>query len=272
MSLNGYPASLIAIDDKMAALRRPPPPLMGLWLRSASKRMPPKERWDAACAQWRADLTAWEQAHPESAIRWLELREEYKHLEEAIEAAKWPKPDEYAYEKLKRQGAPPRCVDAARHPQDLPSFVAAKNWLLEPESWCLMLLGGHGTGKTTAATWAAHQNLMRGTHVKWVRCSALVDAPLFGFEAELYRQQCRAASLLVLDDIAEGTRAKDSKVFLGWLDDVLDARWGSRKRTIITGNQTPAECIEFIGQRLADRLNDGSIHDCGEGSLRGKTP
>lgn len=269
--MNLYPEALLRIDDEMVALGRPVPPVVS-WLQSKpTTSTDAKERWDEASRVWRSEFAEWETRSPESAARWLELRLQYAAEDERIEALKWSE-EKFRFELLTRLGVPRRSVDAVQRPLDDRSCMRqTREWLLDGLAWSLTLCGGPGSGKTTAATWAAHQLLMRRFRPKWVRCAAMVDAPLFGIEAQLMKHQCRTADVLVLDDIGAGAREQDAKPWLGWLDDVLDARHGNRKRTIITSNLTAAKLAPWLGPRLADRLNEGVIHETAEKSMRGTT-
>jgi DNA replication protein DnaC len=271
MSTNGYAQSLIDIDDKMLALGRPLPPVT-TWLSSGLKG-----DIRARHAVWLQQIDAWEQANPDAAVNWYELREAYKAEEEAIEKHKWGE-DDWGYELLRRTGCPEGFAVTIRGKMDdRAALKRAREWMLDGTLWSLMLSGGTGCGKTTAAAWAAHQLLMRGFRPKWVRCAALVNAPMFGGEAELLKHRCRKAGVLILDDIGAGAREKDSKAWLGWLDDILDARWADKRKTIITtnipvsvGSDKPSPLAQWLGPRLCDRLNEGAIHEIAEPSMRRK--
>ena len=105
---------------------------------------------------------------------------------------------------------------------------------------------------------------MRNYRPKWVRCVQLVDSALFGVAAELHKYRCRNAGVLVLDDIGAGAREKDSKAWMGWLDDVLDARWSQQRKTIITSNLPTGKLSAWLGPRLSERLNEGVIFETTE--------
>lgn len=196
------------------------------------------------------------------------LRGQYIAEEERLEALKWDE-REFQYRLMESLGAPLRCLEVIRRDfEDRPVMRVAMEWQRDGTQWALALCGATGNGKTTAATWVAHQLLMRRFRPKWVRCAAMVDAPLWGVEAQFMKHQCRTAAVLVLDDIGAGARERDAKPWLGWLDDVLDARWGARLKTVITTNMTQGELASWLGPRLADRLNEGTIFGAGEPSMR----
>lgn len=263
---NGYTRKQLEIDDAMAALGRPQPPAVSFIASGL------KGNFNARTAAWKKQVEAWEQANPEKAVEWHSLRDDAEAEDERLEAEKWAHVKEaYTYERLLRMGAPKECVDAIRTPGDTKAIKKAREWFLEG-SWCLTLIGGVGVGKTTAAAFAAHELILRGHNPRWVRCAEVAGKPLFGIEAEVLKFNARTAGVLVLDDLAAGAHERDSKVWLQWLDDVLDARWGNKRKTIVTTNSMGGELAEWLGLRLADRLNSGMLFDCGEGSLRKRGP
>jgi hypothetical protein len=262
---NGYPDKLIELDEQMLALERPLPPVT-TWLSGGLKG-----DIRARHAEWLKAIDAWEQADPDRAVRWYELRESYRAEDEILERRKWSE-DAWRYEQLRRTGCPDGHVVAIqKRLEERSCLKAARDWATDGMQWSLILSGGPGCGKTTAAAWAAHQMSMRNYRPKWVRCAAVVDAPMFGGEAELLKHRCRNAGLLVLDDIGAGARERDAKPWLGWLDDVLDARWANKRKTIITTNMTPGPLAQWLGARLCDRLNEGTIHATAEASMRRKS-
>lgn len=268
MSVNGYADKLIELDDQMLALGRPLPPVTTWRSGKFAKDI------NAATAQWRERIAAWEAEDPQRAVRWHELNEQYRAEDEVLERRRWSE-DDWRYVQLRRVGCPETHVEAIRRKlNDTSAMKCARDWMLEG-TWSLMLSGGPGCGKTTAAAWVAHQLSMRNFRPKWIRCAQLVDAPMFGVEAELLKFKCRNAGVLVLDDIGAGAREKDAKAWLGWLDDVLDARWANKRKTVITtnipvsvGSDKPSPLAQWLGPRLCDRLNEGVIHGINEPSMR----
>ncbi len=264
--MSDYAPRLLEIDQQMRELGRPPPPAAD-WLRSGAVGNLPQRT-----AAWKAALAEWERLNADAAVEWLRLREAYKTEEEILDSRRFSD-DEWKYENMRRLGFPERAMDAIRRPLAArQSHKAATEWA-GGGLWSCVLSGGPGCGKTTSATWAAHQLYMRlNQRPKFLRCAAMVDAPAFGAEAELLKFRCKEAGVLVLDDIGSGAREKDAKLWLGWLDDVLDARWAAKRRTIITTNMASGVLATWLGLRLADRLNEGMIHASTDKSMRGATP
>lgn len=264
--INGYSDKLIALDDEMLALGRPLPPAVS-WLSGGRKG-----DFNAQTAAWRKQVEAWEESNAENAIKWHELRQQYITEERAEMKLKY-EPDAWNYVLLEQLGVPATNLDLIRRNfDDNVSMKAARDWMLDPQSWCLVLIGGTGCGKSTAAAWTAHQRMMRNFGVQWVDCVKQCERPMYGIEAEHRRWQCRTAQTLVLDDLGSGRRERESQFWLAWLDDVVGSRANDAKRTVVTTNRTVAELSAWLGPRLVDRLNAGTIVSTNEKSMRGKPP
>ena len=162
--MTGYSDKLIAIDDEMVALGRPPPPVVS-WL-SGGLKGDIKARHE----QWRRQIEAWEESNPEAAVRWLELRQDYITQEQAELKTRYSD-DAWNYEWLRHLGCPELVVSTiSRDMRETASWRTARDWLYD-DKWCLVLIGGNGCGKSVSAGWVAHQKLMRNFGVQWV------DAP-----------------------------------------------------------------------------------------------
>lgn len=272
MSVNGYSDKIIAIDDEMVALGRPPPPVVS-WLTGGLKG-----DLNARTEAWRAQLEQWEEANGEKAIRWKELRTQYEAQEEIEEKIRHgDDANSWSYELLARIGVPRENLDVIRRQfNDNQSMRAASDWMRDGTEWGLVLIGGNGCGKSSAAAWAAHQLLMRNFRPAWVDCPRQSEAPMYGVEAEYRRFTCRSAAALIIDDLGGGKRERETKpgepnhMWLAWLDDVLGARANDRKKTIITTNRPVGELAPWLGERLTDRLRAAVIHSSSEKSMRGR--
>lgn len=265
---NGYSDKLIAIDDELVALGRPLPPVVS-WLSGGQRG-----DFNARTVAWRQQLEAWEEANPQAAIRWSELRQDYITQERHELRARYDD-DAWNYEQLRHIGCPDKFIDTIRGTmRETQSWRAARDWMLDLP-WSLMLVGGTGCGKSVAAAWVAHQRLMRGFGVHWVDCPRQSEASMYGVEAELRRFQCRTAHTLVLDDLGSGRRERETKpgeanhLWLAWLDDVLGSRANEGRKTVITTNRTAVELKAWLGERLVDRLRDGTVSSSSERSMRG---
>ncbi len=270
-TLSGYHPELEAIDVKMRACGRPSPPAAD-WLRF--KGGMPKDAkgiaaFQHATTQWKAELVAWEKAHPEAALEYAVLDAEYVSAEDRLEGHKWDHTrarEHYLPERLRRLGVPAMCVHGAAAAKETKALDKARDWFPFP-SWSLVLFGGFGTGKTTAAAWCAMEWLRRSKRVQWVRAPAASAMQLFGAEANIFIDLCRESDALVIDDLGAEF---PTDAWRRWLEDVLDARWGNKRKTLITVNNLGEEDFKKrMGGRIIDRLRDGELFDCGKGSMRG---
>lgn len=256
----GYTARQVALDAEMVALGRPTLTL--------TQVLNP-----ALLAAHRATVEAWEYAHPEAAARWLELRADAKAEEAKLYAGRYGS-EAFAREQMRVAGFAEALVGKAmRELRDSACFIAARDWLRDGTLWSLVLTGAPGCGKSQAATWAAHQLLMRNFAPRCARCPKVAEQPLYGGEAEEYRWRCAQAGVLVLDDLGEGEQRNEKRAaWRAWVDDVLTQRHAERRKTIITTNRSPAELGAWLGARLVDRLNEGTVMSTAEKSMRGVQP
>lgn len=252
----GYTPRQVELDAQMVALGRPQLSMSAL-LSSAT------------VAAHRAACEEWERLRPLEAVQWLELRAQQRTEDARLYAERYG-PEAFAREKLRVAGFGERAIGALhRELRDSMCFVVTRDWLRDGTTWCLVLTGPPGCGKTVAATWAAHQMLMRNFSPRCVQCIQRADKPLFGVEAEEYRWRCAEAGALVLDDLGEGEQTSEKRaVWRGWVDDVLTQRHAARRKTIITSNRSPAELGAWLGARLTDRINEGIAISTNEPSMR----
>lgn len=259
----GYSPKQISIDAEMVALGRPAPPVVAI-LRDFKGLA----GFPAKHAAWRARVDAWEQANPDAAIRWHELKLEAEAEQDRIDSEKYTD-DAWRFELMARVGFPPSTVELCRAElRDTKMFTAARDWCANGIAWSVVLTGGPGCGKTVAATWAAHQLLSRSFRPLFVSCPRVAESNLYDVAGEVGRFRARNAPVLVLDDMGEGKREAKSEPWNAWLDEVLTERHAKNRRTVITTNRTPAELEKWLGARLWDRLREGVVFSTTEASLR----
>ena len=100
-----------------------------------------------------------------------------------------------------------------------------------------------------------------------MRAVQMANSQLLGAEANVYAETCRTCDALIIDDLGAD---RVSDVWRTWLEDVIDARWGSQRKTLLTVNGMDGPAfVERMGPRLVDRLRDGARINCGDGSMRG---
>lgn len=170
---------------------------------------------------------------------------------------------------LKAGRCPARLIAALSDLKETRPLGAARALIASPrdERWFLVLLGGVGTGKSTAAAWAARQLLFRqslaeqpsGTHREF--CRWLTGAELgrlYTHDRDEARdwEATKRASVLVLDDL--GTEGADARLGEA-LWELVEARTANVWPTIITSNLGAAAFKKRYGDRIADRVRSCAI-------------
>ena len=160
-------------------------------------------------------------------------------------------------------GAPPVDVKPADR-IDTDAMKAARRFV-EGDRTILVLLGGTGTGKTTAAAWAAYA--LNGRAPTFLRAVDLERAGRYDTELQ---KKVSAADVLVLDDL--GVEFFDQKGnFASLVDAVVDEFYADRRRLIVTSNLSATDLLARYGQRVTSRLSEvGVIEACGSKDLRRK--
>jgi len=256
----GYASELITLDERMVAIGRPAIAM-------------PQILKSPAVAMHRAALEAWENANPDAAREWALLNAEYADVETRLEALKFEEAKQvFTFERLLRLGCPRRCVDAVRSPRAEPALKKARDFSYDA-AWSLVLLGGPGTGKSTAATWLCFQYTTRqnARRVQWVDASTASQRQLYGEEADVRRAIARKTDILVIDDVLTDGRLKLNPAWLAWLEDVLGSRADNSLKTIVTSNASKAELESRLTPRLVDRLRMGMWFGTGDESMRGQS-
>lgn len=146
------------------------------------------------------------------------------------------------------------------------------DFLQNPDSAILALIGTRGTGKTQLGCVAVQQTIDQGKYAKIITVyHLLADAKRRysdddgGTEQE-WMQDWLAPHLLVVDEIGE-------KVDTAWthqmITSLLDTRYYSDRPTILIGNVAPEDFVAHVGKSAADRCNEhGGILVCNWQSFR----
>ena len=132
------------------------------------------------------------------------------------------------------------------------------NWSLLGRG--LLIIGPTGTGKSTAAALCCKEAARLRFRVRWSYVPDLADA-LHGKPTEratLIRELV-AVDLLVLDDFGVRDLADWE---IGYLDQIVEGRYRSRRPMIVTTNWTPADLVKDQRfARLADRWKERTAAD-----------
>lgn len=161
---------------------------------------------------------------------------------------------------------PPRIVDEVRAEQPriaTPAIAHARRFLGQSDLPILVLLGGTGSGKTTAAALVARE--VGGPRPGHIRSSALERAGRYDREVAIWVE---SRTFLAVDDL--GVEFKDGKgAFLSILDELLDVAYGHRRRFVLTANLTAASLADRVEGRIWSRIEESAlIANCGDVDLR----
>lgn len=125
---------------------------------------------------------------------------------------------------------------------------------------CLLLLGNPGTGKTHLSTAiASHVVKHHGMPALYTTITEAIRKFKDNWttreraESDIVNLFAEPA-LLVLDEIGHGW---GSDTELNLLFEIINARYQARKPTVLSGNIAKADVRKCLGDRVADRLNEG---------------
>lgn len=234
-----------------------------------------------------AETKAWADANPELNLAWEEAWEEDRKRSEGKERARWEQAlIRSIHSRIPDMGAPKRLAEAVeaelllspekRQYWDTKAMQSARRFMAERRTFLLML-GGAGAGKTAAACWVLTHARTR-VYEDWqieiepsrgmfVRAAEAARIPRFEDEDNLWRRMLRV-QWLVLDDLGVETM---SDFWNERINELLDARYGNRLRTVLTSNLEVAPFKARYGDRIVSRLRDDSIIvGVGNDDLRGK--
>jgi hypothetical protein len=233
------------------------------------------------------EIRRWAEAHPDLAVAWDAALEEDADRRARAEAERWRAMLVASIPcRLPEMGAPRRLAEAVqgellapearRRFWDTKAMHAARLFLAERKA-ILLMFGGAGAGKTAAATWVlthATSRLYEPWEVSldpakglFVRAAAAARIPRFDDHGEWARML--RVPWLVLDDLGIETL---TDYWAERVNELVDARYGDRRRTVLTSNLTAEAFKARYGERIVSRLRDDAIIvDVGSDDLRGRT-
>lgn len=170
---------------------------------------------------------------------------------------------------LRASGCPSRVIAALVGLDETEPMRSAREFVAAPrdEKWWLVMLGNVGSGKSTAAAWAARMLLFRlclaeqpgGTHrehCRWLTGAELGRIYTHDRDAARDWEALKRASVLVIDDL--GTEGADSRSAEA-LWELVEARTNNIWPTVLTSNLTASEFKKRYGERIADRIRSCSV-------------
>lgn len=212
------------------------------------------------------DDADWWRARDQAVARWTAERATEKRTSERRELAATLTSDACAF--------PARAVDAALTSERRTTAMGHAAEYLRGRKTVLVLAGGTGAGKTSAAAWVALE--AGGLSPAFVRATELEAR---GRYDKALRTWLRGRSMLVIDDL--GVEVLDDRgVFRSLLDEIIDTFYGNKRRVVITTNllakrkvlgnaDEEPQFLERYGERVASRLREcGRWADCGALDLR----
>lgn len=137
-------------------------------------------------------------------------------------------------------------------------------WAAQPNGW-LYISGGPGTGKTHLTVAVAQQRARAGDTVHFQTATALIDNLRLATSQshQMYQHALHnliETDLLAIDDL--GT-ARDTPFAQEQLYKLLNARYETRRTTVVNSNMTPqrlAQDAPLIGSRMRDQALVTHVH------------
>ena len=128
------------------------------------------------------------------------------------------------------------------------------------EGNCLLLVGGPGTGKTHLACAILQAVIRKGYTGFFTSVSEALRTIRDAYSPQAERSERETfglyvtPDLLVLDEV--GVAIGDGEKRRAMLFDLINARYGEVKPTVLIGNLTVQELERYLGERILDRLRE----------------
>jgi DNA replication protein DnaC len=147
-----------------------------------------------------------------------------------------------------------QACDAAWHYADKFRTAARKT------GRCMLLTGNMGTGKTHLACAIAHELLSRGMSVVYTTAMEMLDRLRATYDTKNRKEtkhealeQFAEADLLVVDELGMswGTDSERVELFA-----IFNARYNTKRPTLIACNVAPEQVRAILGERIYDRITE----------------
>lgn len=150
-------------------------------------------------------------------------------------------------------------------PENKTAFAIVDGFLSDPAKTlaagrCLVIAGHYGTGKThlavaiirefamsgISAMYTTADGLIRGYKASYDRANGLDESAVFASYA--------GKDLLVIDELGYQRGSEEDRRIL---TNIMDARYGAMRSTVIISNLTMQQIAEELGDRVIDRMREG---------------
>jgi hypothetical protein len=157
------------------------------------------------------------------------------------------------------------CAIYDREPIECEALTHVRTFMGSPKT-LLVLSAGTGTRKSGSASWALTRKA--GRFVTAEECGRIAGSR--DADDRHVWQMTRGTPLLVIDDLG-GEYVDDKGWFVKAFNALVDYRYGSKLKTIITTNLEAARFKETYGERVTDRIREaGAWRNLGGASVRRK--
>jgi DNA replication protein DnaC len=125
---------------------------------------------------------------------------------------------------------------------------------------CMLMTGNMGTGKTHLACAVAHELLARGMTVCYTTAMEMLDRIRATYDPKNRTETKHAAlsayadvDLLIVDELAMSWGSESEKVELF---SVFNARYNTKRPTLLACNASPEQVRDLLGERIYDRITE----------------
>lgn len=171
---------------------------------------------------------------------------------------------------MRNSGIPSRFRDKEMasyqcEPANNAAYAMVSDYIVDPiktreQGRCLIIIGDYGTGKThlavgiikafamagISALYTTADGMIRGYKESYTKSSGLDETTVFSHYAN--------RDLLVIDELGYQRGSEEDRRIV---TNIMDARYGAMRCTVIISNLTMAQVSEELGDRVIDRMREG---------------